>query len=58
MAVALAAVLPSSAITVHRSFRSRDVGFGGGAGASVPVDSRVAAALDEAARKEAERAKE
>jgi len=37
------------AATIHRSFSSREVGFGGGAGVSVPIDSRVAAALDEGA---------
>ena len=57
LVAAAVTALPLSAITVHRSFRSRDVGFGGGAGVSVPVDSRLSAALDEAARKEAERTK-
>ena len=45
----------ASAVTLHRSFRSRDVGFGGGAGVSVPVDSRVAAAMDEAQAKAAQK---
>ena len=35
-----------AAVTIHRSFRSRDVGLGGGASVSVPVDSRIANALD------------
>jgi len=45
------------AATIYRSFSSREVGFGGGAGVSVPVDSRVAAALDEGAEREAARTK-
>ena len=46
-------VLQSAAITIHRSFRSREVGFGGGVSASVPVDAKVAQALDAAAEKDA-----
>ena len=50
-------VLQSAAISVHRSFRTREVGFGGGVSASVPVDSKAAAALDEAAVKDAAKTK-
>jgi len=49
--------LQSDALTIHRSFRSRNVGFGGGVGASVPVDSRVAKALEEGLAQEANRTK-
>ena len=49
--------LQTGAITIHRSFRSREVGFGGGAGAAVPVDSRISAALDEAAEKDTAKTK-
>lgn len=55
--VCAANVLPLSALTIHRSFRSREVGFGGGRSVSVPFDARIAAALDEADRKESERTK-
>ena len=50
-------VLQSAAITIHRSFRSREVGFGGGVSASVPVDSKVAQVLDAAAEKDAAKTK-
>lgn len=50
-------LLPSSALTLHRSFRPRQFGFGGGTGVSVPIDSRISDALDEAAAKEAARTK-
>jgi len=43
------------ALTIHRSFRSREVGFGGGIGAVVPVESRVSDAIDEGRAKSAER---
>lgn len=45
------------ALTIHRSFGSRSVGFGGGVGYDIPVDAKVAAALDEAREKEAARPK-
>jgi len=45
------------ALTIHRSFGSRHVGFGGGIGCDVPVDAKAAAALDGAREKEAARAK-
>lgn len=41
--------------TIHRSFTTRGVGVGGGATTLVPVDSRVAKALDEAHAKEVAR---
>ena len=50
-------VLQSAGITIHRSFRSREVGFGGGVSASVPVDAKVAQALDAAAEKDAAKTK-
>ena len=50
-------VLQSAAISIHRSFRTREVGFGGGVSASVPVDSKVSAALDEAAARDAAKTK-
>ena len=50
-------VLQSAAISIHRSFRTREVGFGGGVSASVPVDSKVAVALDEAAARDAAKTK-
>ena len=42
-------VHPAAALTLHRSFRTRDVGFGGGSGVSVavPVDARIDKAIDE-----------
>ena len=55
--VCAANALPLPALTIHRSFRSREVGFGGGRSVSVPLDARIAAALDEADRVEAERTK-
>lgn len=51
MLCVLAVGLSASAWTVHRSFTHRDVGFGfstGAATVSVPVDRKVAKALDEA----------
>ena len=49
--------LSSEAVTIHRSFRSRSVGVGGGFGVSVPVDARVDKAIDEGRAQEAERTK-
>ena len=51
--VALVA-LQSAAVTIHRSFRTREagVGFGtGGAGVAYPVDAKVDKAIDEARQK-------
>ena len=53
-------VLQSAAVTIHRSFRTREAGFGFGTGKATvayPVDSRVAAALDEAEEKNAAKTK-
>jgi len=55
--VAVLVLVDVLALTIHRSFGSRSVGFGGGIGCDVPVDAKVAAALDEARAKEAARAK-
>ena len=57
MVVAVAMTFSAFAATIHRSFRSRDVGFGGGASVSVPVETKIAQALDAAAEKEAARTK-
>ena len=38
----------ATARTIHRSFRTREVGVGGGFGVAVPVDRRVDKALDAA----------
>ena len=57
LSVAVLTAVSASAVTIHRSFRTREVGFGGGASASVPVDSRVAAALDDATEKDAAKTK-
>ncbi len=43
--------------TIHRSFRSREIGFGGVAGAVVPVDSRIDKAIDEGRVKAKERSR-
>ena len=50
-------VLPLLAVTFHRSFRSRDINIGGGAGFSVPVETRIAQAIDEGDEKDAQRTK-
>ena len=52
--------LQSAAVTIHRSFRTREAGVGFGTGrASVvyPVDAKLDQAIDEARQKEAERVK-
>ena len=46
---------PCSGVTIHRSFRTREVGIGGGAGVVVPVERKVAEALDRQAREDAEK---
>ena len=43
--------------TIHRSFRTREVGVGGGFGVAVPVDRRVDKAIDEARVPEREHAR-
>ena len=51
VAVLLIALQSSSAVTIHRSFRTREagVGFGTGtAGVAHPVDARIDKAIDEA----------
>ena len=51
-------VLQSAAGVIHHSFRTREAGFGFGTGEATvayPVDSKVAAALDEAEEKDAAR---
>ena len=60
VAVSLIALQSASAVTIHRSFRTREagVGFGTGtAGVAYPVDARVDKAIDEARQKEAEKVK-
>ena len=37
----------AAARTIHRSFRTREVGVGGGFGVAVPVDRRIDKAIDE-----------
>ena len=50
--------LQSAAVTIHRSFRTREAGFGAGAaGVAYPVDARIDKAIDEARQKEAEKTK-
>ena len=52
--------LQSVAVTIHRSFRTREAGFGfgtGTAGVAYPVDARIDKAIDEARQKEAEKTK-
>lgn len=54
-----AAIAPDAgAIVIHRSFRSREVGFGFGTGSArvaVPLEAKAAKALDEALETEANR---
>ena len=58
--VAVGLAFSASAVTIHRSFRTREAGIGFGTGrASVvyPVDAKFDQAIDEARQKEAERVK-
>ena len=58
--IATLTVLSASAVTIHRSFRTREAGFGfgtGTAGVAYPVDARIDKAIDEARQKEAEKVK-
>ena len=58
--IATLTVLSAPAVTIHRSFRTREagVGFGTGtAGVAEPVDARIDKAIDEARQKEAEKVK-
>ena len=52
--------LQSAAVTIHRSFRTREAGFGfgtGRAGVAYPVDAKIDKAINEARQKEAEKTK-
>ena len=52
--------LQSAAVTIHRSFRTREAGFGFGSGTATvayPVDAKIDKAIDEARQKEAEKTK-
>ena len=53
----LLVAVQAAAVTLHRSFRTQEVGIGGGASVLVPVEARVAKAIDEAQEKEAKRPK-
>ena len=58
--IATLTVLSAPAVTIHRSFRTREAGVGFGTGtASVayPVDARIDKAIDEARQKESEKVK-
>ena len=58
--VAVGLAVSASAVTIHRSFRTREagVGFGTGtAGVAYPVDAKIDKAIDEARQKEAEKTK-
>ena len=55
VAVSLIALQSASAVTIHRSFRTREAGFGfgtGTAGVAYPVDARIDKAIDEAQTRE------
>ena len=50
--------LQSAAVTIHRSFRTREAGFAfgtGTVGVAYPVDAKIDKAIDEARQKEAEK---
>ena len=58
--IAALTVFSASAVTIHRSFRTREagVGFGTGtAGVAYPVDAKIDKAIDEARQKEAAKTK-
>ena len=58
--VAVGLAVSASAVTIHRSFRTREagVGFGTGtAGVVYPVDTKIDKAIDEARQNEAEKTK-
>ena len=60
VAVVSLIVLQSAAVTIHRSFRTREAGFGFGTGTATvayPVDAKIDKAIDEARQKEAEKTK-
>ena len=55
--VAAFTAFSASAVTIHRSFQTREAGFGfgtGTAGVAYPVGARIDKAIDEARQKEAE----
>lgn len=57
---AAATLFPLSATTIHRSFRTREAGFGFGTGTATvayPVDAKIDKAINEARQKEAEKTK-
>ena len=55
--LAVLAATQSAAVTLHRSFRAREVGFGSGVSVVVPVETRIAQAIDEGEEREAKRPK-
>ena len=58
--LSLGLAFPTDALTIHRSFRTREAGFSFGTGtatASYPVDARIDQALDAAREHEAQKAK-
>ena len=60
LTLVLLIALQSAAVTIHRSFRTREAGRGfgtGAAGVAYPVDAKIDKAIDEARQKEAEKAK-
>ena len=60
VAAFLLIALQSAAVTIHRSFRTREAGFGFGTGTATvayPVDAKIDKAIDEARQKEAEKVK-
>ena len=60
VAVVSLIALQSAAVTIHRSFRTREAGFGFGTGTATvayPVDAKIDKAIDEARQKEAEKTK-
>ena len=60
LTLVLLIALQSAAVTIHRSFRTREAGIGfgtGAAGVAYPVDAKIDKAIDEARQKEAEKTK-
>lgn len=51
----LLVAVQAAAVTFHRSFRTREIGIGGGASIQVPIDAKVAKAIDEAREKESKK---
>ena len=52
MTAASLIAMQSAAVTIHRSFRPREVGIGAGASVVVPVEAKIAQAIDEGREKE------